>query len=113
MEELLKKAREIIKEPDAIADAYDLSFQWISPRLSKIIGYEPDEIINKQTISLHADSQEDARKTELDIFSTTERIVKELPAKTKSGKVLKITLEIFPMNFQGNPYMVGRVLKVE
>ena len=108
--ELLSRAKEVIAEPDVIVDTYDLSFAWINPKLAETLGYDESEMKGKQTMAMHADDPEQARKTETEIFTASEEIIKEMPVKTKDGKELTVKFRIRHFDFNNVPYMVGKLI---
>ncbi len=112
LEKLVEKAREVAKEPDAIADGYDMTFQWISPRMSKLLGYDVSDIVDKQVMVIHSNSSEEARIMETEIFAIEEPMIKDIPIKTKSGKFTKFRLKFFPFEFNGSPYITASLIKV-
>ncbi len=109
-EEVLKAAKEKIADPDVIVDAFDMTFQWISPGFSRTLGYSQDEITAKQTVTLHADNPDEARETEMDIISKQEESIREIPVKTKEGKPITVKLKILHFKIGDHPYMVGKLL---
>jgi hypothetical protein len=110
--QLLEEAKKEISDPDVIVSVYDLTFQWISTKLGKILEYTPAEIVHEQTMSLHADAEAHARKVETEIASAFRDITKELQVKTKKGTIINITFDIHHFEHKGDPYMVGKVVKV-
>lgn len=109
---LIEEAKKEISNPDVIVSVYDLTFQWISTKLGKILEYDPKEIIHEQTMSIHADSDAHARKVETEIASAFRNITKEIQIKTKKGKIINVEFEIHHFEHEGHPYMVGKVLEV-
>ncbi len=107
---LVTIAKNKISNPDVIVNGYDLTLEWISPKLSKIIGYDEAEIREKQTIALHSDSPEQARQTEMAILTTDNKIIKEISVKTKNNELVNIKFNICHFSFEEDPFMVGRIL---
>ena len=113
LNELLKKPKEFVDQPDAIVDVYDLTFVWASQKLTKAMGYAHSEMQGLQTIDIHSDDKEQARKTEMEISVGPQGQVREMPVKTKQGKPLKVKFKVYRFEFQENPYMVGKLLSVK
>jgi len=112
LEGLLNEAKKVVKEPDAIVSAYDFTFQWISEKFSKLIGYKISEIIDRQTFVLHSDSLEKSRKLEFELLNNPKGMIQEIPIKTKKGELIKIRVRVKHLEYEGEHFMVGKLMEV-
>ena len=109
---LLAKVREKMKEPDIVVDPYDLTFVWVSKNYCKLTGYSEDELIDKQLFFTSTQDKNKLREMELELLSEKVGDKKEIPIKTKSGKILIARVEDVIVNFEDHPYMAGRLLEL-
>ena len=109
---VVKKAKEILKNPDMLVDLYDFTIVWMSPWLEKILGYGKEKLVGKELADYFA--VDDAKKREKvfeHISKTRDHLTADL--KTKGGNIVRFEVEFHTFEFNKGFYHVGKSIKHE
>lgn len=107
---ILKKAKTICNNPDAIIDTYDLTFVWVSEKCCKLTEYLESELNNNQIFIVYP-RYKDTCEIELSMQTDPpkERII---PIITKSKQNIKFKLKSWCFKIDDYPYVVGKIIDV-
>lgn len=111
-EDLMLEAKKYIKEPDIIVDLYDITIEWLHPRLIKKFKL-PDNYINKNVVPL-TEIFEFSKREMLSIIWKSKKTEggRTITAKLKNGKKYKITAKFKTFIFNKTLYRVGEMKKI-
>lgn len=110
-DEVLKKAKELLKEPDMIIDLYDFSIVWTSTRLEvETLGFSKGELIGRSIMDFFAISEDKKRA------KAVEHMIKEhgfmkVDLKTKEGDIMKFDVEFYTAKVKDGFYHMGKKVK--
>ncbi len=111
LERLLEKAKKKLADFDMIVDPYDLSFVWVSEKICKMIGLSEAEAMATQMIEIHTGQEEEVRRIESEFSCPFPDKQVKLPIRTKDGKELHINTKASCFEFDGQPYVIGKILE--
>jgi PAS domain-containing protein len=109
-EAIMRKAKELLKEPDMIIDLYDYTIIWTSDRILKITGFTREETEGKQIIDIHSISEEEKRKKLMEHASKPHGFM-EVCLKLKGGGSVRMDVEFYNAEIEGGFYHFGTMLK--
>jgi len=110
--DVLKEAKKQIDEPDAIIDLYDQTFIWVSEKFCEIVGYTKDELINKQLSDI-LDKAFDTRELHMHMMSSKDFLPINTSFIRKDGCELDVKAKGRAFDFQGHPYLVGKIVSID
>ncbi len=111
VDKLLEQAKKKLHDLDLIVDPYDLSFVWVSSKVCKLIGYSEKEALATQMIEVHTGQEEEVKRMEMEFSCPFPEKQMNLPIRTKDGIELKLTTKTVCFEFDGQPYVIGKILE--
>jgi predicted methyltransferase len=107
---ILHKVKQIVKNPDAIIDTYDLSFVFVSEKCCKLTEFSRDELVGNQ-IFVMCQKYKEPCEIEINMQNDPpqERII---PIVTKSKKNIKFKIKSLGIKVENYPYHVEKYLKL-
>ncbi len=109
-EDVLKKARELLREPEMIIDLYDLTIIWMGDSLKKLTGFINDELIGTTIMNEFAPSEKDKRAKAMEHMSKSHGFM-DVALKRKGGGSLKFNVEFYTFELKGGFFHAGKSLK--
>ncbi len=112
IQELLKEANKHIPDPDVIIDVYDMTYAWVSQKHSTITEYTKEEQINTRISEISQLKHGDTNNTAPEALTPNQKFTQEMILTTKSGKKKEAEVAGIVIEFNNQPYLIGKILKV-
>ncbi len=109
-EKLLEEARKKMKNPDYIINIFDLSPEWASEKMLKVLEYEKASDVTQVTDVIALESEEERRELATEVLEVEGTKVSKFKLRSRKGKIIIIEAEITRLDFERTPYEVGRLL---
>ena len=110
MDEILSKAKSLLKNLDVLIDVYDFSIMWASEKTAKTLGYSVDELKKMYLFDIMAYRKDRARSMTAEDFKRIEG-VRELKLKSKDKKPVPIKTLFKFFKFGDGYYLIGEILE--
>ncbi len=109
-EDLLSKAKELSDSPDFIVDMFDVTLQWVSPKLLELCGYEESELVGQQATKFLKGTFFEKRKEVVDriVNDSGER---ELKINRKDGGESILKTEFQTFTHENTMYIVSKIIE--
>ncbi|MDH4330939.1 MAG: hypothetical protein OEV93_05335, partial [Candidatus Moranbacteria bacterium] len=92
---------------------YDLSIEWLSPKLTSMSGCSETELVGCKRRITHLFGFEEKEATETVWKDAKEEGVREFVAKMKDGQKYQIKMHFFTFKFEETFYRVGKMEEVQ
>jgi len=111
IKKLLKEGEKYIKNPDVIIDVFDMTYVWVSKYHCKITEYTEKEQINMQIAVNSQLVNGDTRTMALEVGIPYQPFERMMIITTKTGKKKMSNVQGIVINFNGQPYIIGKMNK--
>ncbi len=110
-ESLLEAAREMLPEIDYIFNLYDLTPEWASDELLRLLEYDDISDIRRVTEILDFETEDEKRTAATEAVILTGTKISNGRFRTRTGRKLLVKLKLMRFEFEGTPYEIGKVLE--
>ena len=109
--DLIKKAGELLENPDMIIDLYDFTIVWMSEKLRGILS-AGDELIGTHLTDMFAIPEFQKREKVMEHINKSHGFFK-ISLKSKDRAVVKFDVEFRTVEFNNGFYHIGKFIKYE
>ena len=110
--DVLRKAKELLKEPDMIIDLYDFSIVWISPLVEvETLGFGKGELIGRLIMDIFAIEQDKEKRAKAIEHMIKEHGFMKVDLKTKEGGIARFDVEFYTAKVKDGFYHMGKKLR--